>query len=85
MASHTALHPTIEAYLDGELPSGSRVRVRWHLLLCPDCRRHAQLVRAIKRVLAKGRARYPDPGDRPRIRPERKPGRAIDEVLATLG
>jgi AhpD family alkylhydroperoxidase len=42
----------VEAYVDGELSAGSRVRIRLHLLACPDCRRHAQLVRDIKRALA---------------------------------
>lgn len=42
----------VEAYVDGELPAGPRARVWLHLLACPDCRRHAHIVRDIKRVLA---------------------------------
>jgi anti-sigma factor RsiW len=50
----------VEAYVDGELPTATRVRVRLHLLLCAGCRHHADVVRAIKHALAY--VPYPRPG-----------------------
>ncbi|MBB2504014.1 zf-HC2 domain-containing protein [Amycolatopsis echigonensis] len=43
----------MEAYVDGELPAGHRAAVAAHLRVCPGCRTHAEMVRAIKAVLAR--------------------------------
>ena len=48
-------------HLEHTLPPVTRLGVRWHLLLCPACRRYFAQMRAILRLLAARRLPAPSP------------------------
>jgi len=48
-------------HLEHTLPPAVRLRVRWHLLLCPACRRYFAQMRSTMRLLGRGRLNVPEP------------------------
>jgi predicted anti-sigma-YlaC factor YlaD len=48
-------------YLEQALPLPAWLAARWHLLLCPACRRYYEQVRQMIRLLANRRLPPPDP------------------------
>ncbi|MCK9801622.1 anti-sigma factor [Pseudomonas chlororaphis] len=56
-------------YLDGQLSLRQRLRVRYHVLLCPDCRRFIRQMRVLQATL--------------RVLPE-PPLAGLDELAARL-
>jgi predicted anti-sigma-YlaC factor YlaD len=48
-------------YLEHMLPPRRRLAARWHLLLCPACRRYYEQMRQIVRLLAGRRLPAPEP------------------------
>jgi predicted anti-sigma-YlaC factor YlaD len=48
-------------YLEHILPLRTQLSARWHLLLCPACRRYYEQMRHVVRLLAGGRFAAPEP------------------------
>ena len=48
-------------YLERALPLRTRLDARWHLLLCPACRRYYEQMRQTIRLLAGSRLPPPEP------------------------
>lgn len=61
MISCRELDELLTGHMDGTLGLGDRLRVRLHLMLCPDCRRHAEKMRQLVRSLG----RLPEAGEAP--------------------
>jgi anti-sigma factor RsiW len=84
----------LNALIDGEIPAGRELEIRWHLDICGSCTRHAAAVVALKRAVGRARDReIPSPALRRSVMahvPKRRSGQwraraVVAPLLITVG
>jgi predicted anti-sigma-YlaC factor YlaD len=61
MPSCREMSELVTDYLEGALALRTRLAARWHLFLCPACRRYYEQMRRTVGLLAGGRLPPPEP------------------------